>query len=201
MNGVLAHSTIDGSETMNNNIPANQELTALYRSSRSTVDGLDAETLLAFLDGNLSAERRANVELRLANSAVARSLLAMLVELQPASATLADNVAEHRAARHAIAQRSQRRVAAPASRPRRVAAWFGAVAASALAVIAIFAFHGGQQSPDQSLASGTDVTVRSDQIFAMREDRIFSPEMGGAALSTTATGSDRVFDSSFAKGG
>lgn len=184
---------------MNNHIPANEELSSLYRSSLATVGGFDAETLLAYLDGGLSVERRANVDQQLADSVAARSLLAMLTELKPASAALADNIAEHRAARHSIAQRNQRRVAAPAARPRRVAAWFGAIAASALAVIAIFAFQGGQKSSDRQMAS--DMSARSDQIFAMREDRIFAPEMGGTARSAAAVGSDRVFDSSFAKGG
>ena len=184
---------------MNNHVPANEELSALYRSSRATVDGFDAETLLAYLDGGLSVERRANVDQQLSDSAAARSLLAMLADLQPASANLADNVAEHRAARHVIAQRSQRRVAAPAARPRRVAAWFSAVAASALAVIAIFAFNGSQKASDPQLAS--DVATRGDQIFAMREDRIFKPEMGNMADAGRNAGSDRVFDSSFAKGG
>ncbi|MFZ2235329.1 MAG: hypothetical protein WBP11_00305 [Dokdonella sp.] len=184
---------------MNNHIPANEELSALYRSSRATVGGFDAETLLAYLDGGLSLERRADIDQQLSDSDAARSLLAMLAELQPASATLADHVAEHRADRHAIAQRSQRRVAAPSARPRRVAAWFSAVAASALAVIAIFAFHGSQKATDHKLAS--DSAARGDQIFAMREDRIFSPDMGGTARSAAAGGSDRVFDSSFTKGG
>lgn len=184
---------------LNNHIPANEELSALYRSSRATVGGFDAETLLAYLDGDLSAERRANVDRQLSGSATARSLLAMLAELQPASATLADNVAELRAGRHDIAQRSQRRSAAPAARPRRVATWLGAVAASALAVIAIFAFQGSQRAADHQLAS--ESAARGDQIFAMREDRIFSPQMGGTAGSTTTTASDRVFDSNFTKGG
>lgn len=186
-------------EIMNNHIPANEELSALYRSSRATVGGFDAETLLAYLDGNLSVERRAHVDQQLSNSAAARSLLAMLAELQPASATLADSVAEHRAGRHAIPQRNQRHVAAQSSRSRRVAAWFGAVAASALAVIAIFAFHGSQKAADQQLTS--ESAARGDQIFAMREDRIFAPDMSGVARSSAASGSDRVFDSSFTKGG
>lgn len=184
---------------MNNHIPANEELSALYRSSRATVGGFDAETLLAYLDGDLSAERRAQVDQHLPESAAARSLLALLADLQPASATLADNVAQHRAVRHAISQRSQRRAAAPAARPRRMGTWLGAVAASALAVIAIFAFHGSQKSADHQVAS--DSASRGDQIFAMREDRIFSPEMGGTDRSTSAVGTDRVFDSSFTKGG
>ncbi len=184
---------------MNNHIPANEELSALYRSSRATVGGFDAETLLAYLDGDLSVERRATVDSQLSDSAAARSLLAMLAELQPASAALADNVAEHRAARHSIAQRGQRRVAARAARPRRVAAWFGAIAASALAVIAIFAFHGSQKAADHQLAS--ESAARGDQIFAMREDRIFAPEMGGSSGARHNAGDDRVFDSSFTKGG
>lgn len=184
---------------MNNHIPANEELSALYRSSRATVDGFDAETLLAYLDGNLSVERRASVDRQLSDSAAARSLLAMLADLQPASATLADTVAEHRAARHSIARRDQRRVAAPTAHPRRVAGWLGAIAASALAVIAIFAFQGSQKSSDHHLAS--DSAVRGDQIFAMREDRIFKPEIGNAADASRSAGSDRVFDSSFTKGG
>lgn len=184
---------------MNNHIPATEKLTALYRSSRATVGGFDAETLLAYLDGDLAVERRASVDQQLADSATARALLEMLTELQPASATLAANVAEHRASRHAIAQRNQRRVAAPSARPRRVAAWFGAVAASALAVIAIFAFHGSQTAADHQLAS--ESASRGDQIFAMSEDRIFAPEMSGTARSPSAGAADRVFDSSFTKGG
>lgn len=184
---------------MNNHIPANEELSALYRSSRATVGGFDAETLLAYLDGDLSIDRRAQVDRQLSDSAAARSLLAMLAELRPASETLAGNVAEHRIGRHAIAQRSPRRTAEPAARPRRVGTWLGAVAASALAVIAIFAFHGSQNAAEHQVAS--DSPSRGDQIFAMREDRIFSPEMDGTARSTSAAGSDRVFDSSFTKGG
>ena len=184
---------------MNNHIPANEKLTALYRSSRATVSGFDAETLLAYLDGNLSAERRVGVDQQLPDSPAARSLVSMLAELQPASAALAGNVAKHRAARHALAQRSPRRVVAPAARPRRVAAWFSAVTASALAVIAIFAFHGSEKAADHQLA--LENAARGDQIFAMREDRIFAPELRVAVRSEAAVGSDRVFDSSFTKDG
>ncbi len=184
---------------MNNHIPANEELSALYRCTRATVGGFDAETLVAYLDGDLCVERRASVDRQLSDSAAARSLIAMLTELQPASATLADNVAEHRAARHAIAQRNQRRVSAPSARPRRVAVWFGAVAASALAVIAIFAFHGSQTAADHQFAS--ESAARGDQIFAMREDRIFAPQMDGSSGASRNNSSDRVFDSSFTKGG
>lgn len=176
------------------------ELTALYRSGRASVDGLDAETLLAYVDGGLSAERTAVVAELLERSPRARVLLALLVELQSDSSALADGVASERAGRHAIAQRANRRVAAaPVARSRRVAGWLGAIAASALAVIAIFAFHGSQQSSTHSVAS--DSAARGDQIFAMRDDRIFKPELGSLPRTTGSDGNDRLFDSSFTKGG
>lgn len=184
---------------MNDSIPNTTELTALYRSGRASVDGLDAETLLAYVEGGLSAEHKASVAERLASSPAARALLAMLTELQADSSALADVVAAERAGRHAIGRRDQRRVASPTARPRRVAGWLGAIAASALAVIAIFAFHGSQKASDHQLAS--DSAARGDHIFAMREDRIFKPEMGNMSAAGRGGSSDRVFDSSFAKGG
>ena len=184
---------------MNDSIPDNAELIALYRSGRASVDGLDAETLLAYAEGGLSAEHKASVAEKLASSPGARALLAMLTELHADSLALADSVATERAGHHVISRRDRRRVAIPIARPRRVAGWFGAIAASALAVIAIFAFHGSQKVSDHQLAS--DSAARGDQIFAMREDRIFKPEMGRVTDARGGAATDRVFDSSFAKGG
>ena len=184
---------------MNDSIPNTTDLTALYRSGRASVDGFDAETLLAYVEGGLSDGHKASVAGKLASAPAARALLAMLTELQADSSALADAVAAERAGHHTINRRDQRHVVAPTARPRRITGWLGAVAASALAVIAIFAFHGSQKASDHQLAS--DSTTRGDQIFAMREDRIFKPEMGNIADVSRGAGSDRVFDSSFAKGG
>lgn len=184
---------------MNNSIPGNAALTALYRSGRASVDGLDAETLLAYLDGGLSAERTAAVAEKLARSPAPRALLGMLTDLKVDSSALADAITAQRANHHAIGRRDHRHVVAPTARPRRVAAWFGAIAASAMAVIAIFAFHGSQKSSANPTAS--DSATRGDHIFAMREDRIFKPEMGNTVDASRSAGSDRVFDSSFTKGG
>ena len=184
---------------MNDSIPDNAELIALYSSGRASIDGLDSETLLAYSEGGLSAEHKASVAEKLASSPAARALLAMLAELRADSLALADGVAAERAGRHATSRRDQRRVAAPSARPRRVAGWFGAIAASALAVIAIFAFHGSQKASDHPLTSNS--AARGDQIFAMREDRIFKPDMSRVTDARGRTAGDRVFDSSFAKGG
>ncbi|MEO7916673.1 MAG: hypothetical protein ABIR16_03440, partial [Dokdonella sp.] len=136
---------------------------------------------------------------KLAASPAAQALVAMLTELQPESVALAENVSERRVLRHGISRRQPHRSAAPAARPRRrVAHWLGAVAASALAVIAIFAFHGAQQSSGDQMA--VETSNRSDQIFAMREDRIFKPTLGNPE-EARGGGDDRVFDSSFTKGG
>lgn len=178
---------------MNSYIDNDDALIALYRAGSETIDGLDSETLLAWIDGNLSAERQAAVAALLAASPAARSLLDMLMELKPDSVALASAVTERQVAHHGHGRREQRRVAAAPA--RRVARWTSAVAACAMVAVAVFAFHGARHP------ASAPVDAASDRIFSMQEDRIFDWTPATHAGSTQAAGSDRVFISGFANKG
>lgn len=168
------------------------ELIDLYRAGRASVGGLDAETLLAWVEGSLPAERLDQVAAQLAASPSASALVAMLAELDSDSIALAQAAGERRIGRHDLGRRDQRRVAAAPQ--RRVARWTRSIAAAAVVAVALFAFHGTRQPAEPQGA------VQSDRIFSMQDDRIFDWTTANRAAAAGTDG-DRVFHSSFAKGG
>lgn len=178
---------------MNIDIDNDDDLINLYRAGRETVDGLDSETLLAWVDGSLPAEQHAAVAALLAASPAARALVDLLMELKPESVALAEAAGQRHVARHSIGRREQRRVAATPT--RRVARWSGAIAACAMVAVAVFAFQGARHPASEP------VNPASDRIFSMQSDRIFDWTHAEHNKPTTAADEDRVFNSSFANKG
>lgn len=172
-----------------NSVSGSDELFDLYQASRGDVDGIDGDTLLAYVEGTLTAEQHAAVTAQLEAAPAAQAVVGLLRDLKPESKALAEAAAERRGARHSVARRDQRRIAAAPA--RRVARWSGAIAACAMVAVALFSLH-GLRTP-----SGTVESTAGDRIFSMRDDRIFD-WTSTAARTPQAGDADRVFTSGFA---
>lgn len=176
---------------MHDDIATSKALSDLYRSSRPHIDGLDAETLAAFVDGHLDAARHAGIAARIDASPQARAIVATLRDLAGDVQQIAASIDDRRGQRHALGHRDTRRAAA-AVPTRRWVRWTGAMAACAMVAVAVVAFNGAHRSND------LPASPENDRIFSMQDDRIFhwTPQPAGAGVAEP----DRVFDSSFAGG-
>lgn len=179
----------------------NASLSQLYRSSTQpqTLSAralIDAETAVRAAQGRVVPHERDEVAAALAGSSAQADLVQFLRALEPASAELAQSLA--RSAAHDSRERGRRDVRQRL--PQRRWQW-GAVAASLVAVIALFAVRTVDQ-PTGALQAQLPPSAKSDQIFDGRlesavahqavsdrifratddefaQDRIFSAHSGG----------------------
>ncbi len=177
-------------------------LSQLYRSSTQpqTLSAralIDAETAVRAAQGRVVPHERDEVAAALAGSSAHADLVQFLRALEPASAELAQGLA--RTATHASRERSRRET--HRRMPQRGWQW-GAVAASLVAVIALFVMRdagrphdrlqaqlphsaGGDVIFDGSLEAAVAGHAAGDSIFhasgddEVTRDRIFSARWGG----------------------
>lgn len=181
-----------------------KSLSSLYRRmTANTVRGVDADALLAALEGRpADAGKRTAAVDALADSAAHADLARMLGALQSDSETLAADVRRVRTAMPARAQRERRH--GHASRVR----WAAPLAACMTLVVAVFAFQergafherGTQHRANtwNDVVASTHTVVQHDRAFTNR-DEIFSSSDDTARHASALP--DEVFRSDFSEGG
>lgn len=155
---------------------------------------VDADTALRAAAGRIVPHERTEVVDALAGSAAHADLVRLLGALEPSSAQLAHCLAQA-APTHGLRERSQR--SAHGRRGRERGWQWGAMAASVVAALALFAAHSGQHTPmasQSALAHLQVAAAQPDSIFAAvetqpsaRGDQIFRYGGGGDPLN------DRIF--------
>lgn len=184
--------------------PDNMNLAELYRHlcESSAAPSLDADTLAAFAAGRLNAEQRDAVLRVLAVSPQQADLARLLVDLTPASETLAAAAAQRSQGhvRHgSTSTRRLRGVAQPAAprhvpRARRATGlrWFAAAAV----LVAVAGLWGWQHAE----APGGGATVATAPATPASADTIFSSSMGHAVAVQNAKADhhrDEIFSAGF----
>jgi hypothetical protein len=131
---------------------------------------IDTDTALRAATGRVVPHERDEVVSALAGSSAQADLVRFLRALEPASAHLSDSLAQA-APVHGLRERSQR--GAHGRRSREGGWQWGAIAASVVAAVALFAAHSGQHTPmagQSALAHLSAPALQSDSIFAAVEN-------------------------------
>lgn len=159
---------------------------------------VDTDTALRAAAGRIVPHERDEVAAALAGSAAHADLVRFLSALEPSSAQLAHSLAQA-APVHGLRERRQR-----SAHGRRERGWqWGAMAASVVAALALFAAHSGQhtQMAGESALAHLQVpaAVQSDSIFAAVEAPRVQPDPRGDEIFRYGGGdsplNDRVFRS------
>jgi hypothetical protein len=169
-------------------------LSALYRrlTSNGAAPSVEAEEIVAAVDGTLQDERRDRIAERLSASAPHAALAHVLRDLHSDSEQFAADVARtHRNAAHRRHARDERRTGT-GRRFGGVTRWAAAAAACLVAALGVWTQH-HEGSPAVAPATPS-VAHRGDVIFSSR-DRIFA-DMSDAHVTKTNRG-DELFRGSF----